>query len=185
MVCLSIFRLMVVGWSRCFHSFIVDFEDVCFRTKATENFLWFVDDDLLPSWDLAKHSSPGIDLYGDGSCISHPTSYVRRNTSQGTKDFVEVSLLLDALNRSVPSEPPQVGTTTVSETDQQMKRKTSGRKGIWKLLGWCRLRCGGRLLRNLWRRFSQMWACFVVRVPQHHITDERVHTVDWDGGHAS
>jgi hypothetical protein len=32
------------------------------------------------------------------------------------------------MNRSVPSEPPQVGAITVSETDQQMKRKASGRK---------------------------------------------------------
>ena len=88
-------------------------------------------------------NSRGIDLYDDGSCNSHPTPYGRRNTSQGTKNLVEVSLLLDALNGSVPSEPPQVGATAVSETGRHTKRKTSGRKGIRKLLAWFRLRCGG------------------------------------------
>ena len=123
-------------------------EDVCFWSKATEDDLWFVDDDLLPSWNLAKRSGyrKGIDLYGDGSCFSRPT---RRNTSIGTKDSVKGFI-------SVPFEPLQVGATMVSELDHQMTGKTARRISIRKLLAWRKSRRGGRLLGDLWCPFSQM-----------------------------
>ena len=176
MVCLLKFHLIVVSWLEGCYSFIVDFENVCFWSKATEHIdTWYVDDDLLPSWQLAERSCHGIDLYGDGSDSSYiprparrrnPSSFhpsiqssldSRRNTPKGTKDPSEGPLLPDGTNRSVPLEPLQISATTVSEADHQIERKASQRQSIRKLLAWCRPRHGSHLLRNLWDSFHKKW----------------------------
>lgn len=169
MVCLSKYHLIVVGWLECCYSFIVDFEDVRFWTEPSEHIdAWYVDDSLLTSWDLAKWSCHGIDLYGDRSCFLRPPAYRRnpvhplskssldtkRNTSKGTNDPHEGPLLSDSTSNLVPLEPPPFSATTTSKADQ-IEKKTVQRQSNLKLLAWHRPRPRSHLLKNLWHSLHQ------------------------------